>query len=33
MSTPTSGVMISLQLDSLDLGQCLDALDARAEAL
>ncbi|MCC7477015.1 hypothetical protein IT575_01035 [bacterium] len=32
MSTPKSGQTVPLQLDPLDLGQTLDALDSRAAA-
>lgn len=32
MGTPKSGKMVPLVLDTLDLGQALDALDTRAEA-
>lgn len=32
MGTPKSGKLVPLVLDSLDLGQALDALDTRAEA-
>jgi hypothetical protein len=32
MSTPKSGKFVPLVLDTMDIGQALDALDTRAEA-